>query len=277
VNIKQLDKSLKGLMHKSLPWILAVALVGCGAKNNPHETVDIDNYTSNRANSIIEKQTKTVDNHNTGEAITQISAEFLGTPYEANMLIGSNTEPEKLVIDFRGLDCFTYLDYVDALRKTTSKSDFIQQIIRTRYIDGNVSYLHRKHFFTDWANREPLNAQDITAQISPHGVTVMKHLNQKKGGGEFIPSLGVTPRNVTYIPSEFVDNTVISQLKSGDYIGIYTTIEGLDVTHTGIFIMTDKGPMLRNASSLKSNKKVVDSPFLEYVKKRPGIIVLRAL
>ncbi|CNI95163.1 DUF1460 domain-containing protein [Yersinia aldovae] len=264
-------------MHKLLPWIFVIALVGCGAKNNPHEIVDIDNYTSSRINSIIETQAKTAHNRSAGDAITQISAEFLGTPYEANRLVGSNTEPEKLVIDFRGLDCFTYLDYVEALRKTTAKSDFIQQVIRTRYIDSNVNYLHRKHFFTDWANREPLNAQDVTAQISPHAVTIMKHLNQKKAGGEFIPSLGVTPRNVTFIPPEFIDDTVISQLRSGDYIGIYTSIQGLDVTHTGIFIMTNNGPMLRNASSLKGNNKVVDSPFMEYVKKTPGIIVLRAL
>ncbi len=41
--------------------------------------------------------------------------------------------------------------------------------------------------------------------------------------------------------------------------------------------MTDKGPMLRNASSRKANEKVVDSPFMDYVAKTPGIIVLRAL
>ncbi|PHZ34018.1 N-acetylmuramoyl-L-alanine amidase-like domain-containing protein, partial [Yersinia kristensenii] len=82
---------------------------------------------------------------------------------------------------------------------------------------------------------------------------------------------------VIYIPAEFINEAVVSQLKTGDYIGIYTKINGLDVTHTGIFIMTPDGPMLRNASSLKSNMKVVDSPFIQYVKDKPGIIVLRAL
>jgi len=33
--------------------------------------------------------------------------------------------------------------------------------------------------------------------------------------------------------------------------------------------------MLRNASSLARNRKVVDSPFLEYVARTPGIVVLR--
>jgi len=41
--------------------------------------------------------------------------------------------------------------------------------------------------------------------------------------------------------------------------------------------MTDKGPVLRNASAREANHKVVDSPFMDYVKKTPGIVVLRAI
>ncbi|MDA5489843.1 DUF1460 domain-containing protein [Yersinia kristensenii] len=265
-------------MYKSLSLALIVALAGCGAKNSPHEQVDIDNYTANRITSIIETQVKTTDNHQpAGEVINKVSADFLGTPYKANMLIGSPTKPEELVIDFRGLDCFTYLDYVNSLRKSKDTADFVQQLIATRYIDSDVSYKNRKHFFTDWSHQQPLNAQDVTARISSHAVTVTKFLNQKKDGGEFIPTLGTVKRDVIYIPAEFINEAVVSQLKTGDYIGIYTKINGLDVTHTGIFIMTPDGPMLRNASSLKSNMKVVDSPFIQYVKDKPGIIVLRAL
>jgi hypothetical protein len=33
--------------------------------------------------------------------------------------------------------------------------------------------------------------------------------------------------------------------------------------------------VLRNASSLSSNMQVVDSPFLEYVQNKPGILVYR--
>lgn len=264
-------------MHKSLSLVLIAVIAGCGAKQTPNETVSIDNYTANRITSIIESNVETASYSNVNDAIANISAEFLGTPYEANVLIGSPTQPEQLVIDFRGLDCFTYLDYVEALRKSGSKAEFVQQVIRTRYADADVSYLHRKHFFTDWSRLAPLNAQDVTAQISTHTRTVLKNLNQKKEGGEFIPELGVIERNIVYIPAEFINATVVAGLKNGDYIGIYTPISGLDVTHTGIFIRTVKGAMFRNASSMKGNNKVVDSPFLEYVKKTPGIVVLRAL
>ncbi|CNK76780.1 DUF1460 domain-containing protein [Yersinia alsatica] len=264
-------------MHKSLSLVLIAVLAGCGAKYSPHETVDIDNYTTTRIAQIIATQVDTAQGQSAGEVINKVSAEFLGTPYKANMLMGSATEAEKLVIDFRGLDCFTYLDYVNSLRKSTDSNIFVQRLIETRYINGDVSYKNRKHFFTDWSQRQPLNAQDVTATISSHAVTVTKYLNKKEDGGEFIPTLGVTKRDVVYIPAEFVDDTVVHNLETGDYIGIYTKIKGLDVTHTGIYIMTPNGPMLRNASSMKKNMKVVDSPFIEYVKNTPGIIVLRAL
>lgn len=56
------------------------------------------------------------------------------------MLHGSENTPEKLIIDFRGLDCFTYLDYVEALRKSTSQTEFINNVIRTRYVEGDVNF-----------------------------------------------------------------------------------------------------------------------------------------
>ncbi|WP_273789268.1 DUF1460 domain-containing protein [Bartonella sp. ML70XJBT] len=238
--------------------------------------VELDPYTLNKLNALLQKRSE-INDHEKGTLIDFFSKAFLGTPYKANMLHGSEKIPEKLIIDFRGLDCFTYLDYVEALRKSKSPKEFINNVIKTRYIKGKVHFLNRKHFFTDWAYREYKRATDITAEISPHAISVEKYLNKKADDGNYLPGLPVVKRTITYIPSNFINEEVISRLKSGDFIGIYTKLAGLDVTHVGFFIMTDKGPMLRNASSRKENEKVVDSPFMDYVAKIPGIIVLRAL
>lgn len=238
--------------------------------------VNLDPYTLKKLNTLLEKRSK-AHSYKTGEMIDLLSEAFLETPYQENMLHGSENIAEKLIVDFRGLDCFTYLDYVEALRKSTSQTEFINNIIQTRYIDGIVNFLNRKHFFTDWAYRTYKLATDITAQISPHAISTEKYLNKKADGGNYLPGLPVVKRTLTYIPSNFINKEVISHLQSGDFIGIYTQLAGLDVTHVGFFIMTDKGPMLRNASSRKENKKVVDSPFMDYIVKTPGIIVLRAL
>ncbi len=278
-------------MRRIFQLMLTSALVtGCDIqdstvnKNNPENKTEIqqtseinlDPYTLNKLNTLLEKRSK-VNDHERREMISALSEAFLGTPYQANMLHGTENIPEKLIIDFRGLDCFTYLDYVEALRKSTSQTEFINNVIKTRYVDGNINFLNRKHFFTDWAYREYKQANDITAQLSPHAVSTEKYLNKKADGGNYLPGLPVVKRNITYIPSNFINEEVISRLQTGDFIGIYSKLAGLDVSHVGFFIMTDNGPMLRNASSKKENEKVVDSPFMDYVVKTPGIVVLRAL
>ncbi|MEA9389194.1 DUF1460 domain-containing protein [Acerihabitans sp. TG2] len=269
-------------MRKYIPALLAVSLIGCVGGHQPMAqaglpAVDIDNGTLAKIDQIIVGQRAQASQRDLGERITAISANFLGTPYVANRLVGSHRVAERLVIDFRGVDCFTYLDYVDALSKSTSPEQFNDRLRQTRYINGDVSYAHRKQFFTDWSSLLPLNAMDITRAVSPSAITILKTLNQTANGGKIFPSLGVETRAVSYIPAKAVSSAVIGRLKSGDFIGIYTPTAGMDVTHTGIFIMTDRGPVLRNASSRAGYRKVVDSPFLAYIRKTPGIVVLRAI
>ncbi|PRC93852.1 DUF1460 domain-containing protein [Solimicrobium silvestre] len=237
--------------------------------------INIDPRTLKKLNILLEERSLNAG-ISTGQMIDLLSGAFLETPYRANMLQGAVNTPEKLVIDFRGLDCFTYLDYVEALRKSTSQTEFVENVIQTRYVDGDINFLYRKHFFTDWAHREHKLADDITALVSPDIVRVEKYLNKKVDGETYLPGLPVVERSINYIPSEFINDKVISRLQTGDFIGIYTKLAGLDVTHVGFFIMTDNGPVLRNASSRKENEKVVDSPFMDYVAKTPGIIILRA-
>jgi hypothetical protein len=62
---------------------------------------------------------------------------------------------------------------------------------------------------------------------------------------------------------------------SGDFVGIYTDKEGLDVSHTGIIIKKDGKVFLRHASSKEKNQKVVDENLSEYMKNKPGLVVYR--
>lgn len=227
--------------------------------------------------SAILAQTPPASEQSQGERISQISATFLGTPYQADTLIGSPDTPEALVINFSGVDCFTLLDYVQALSRSHDRASFEASLIRTRYADGEVSYLKRRHFFTDWFAESPRNADDITRTLSPDAVTVAKQLNRQASGKERLPGLGVIPRRITYIPGRAINVQVMKQIQTGDYIGVYTTTQGLDVSHAGIAVRHDGRLWFRNASSLAANRKVVDAPFREYMRSKPGIIVLRAV
>jgi hypothetical protein len=204
-----------------------------------------------------------------------VSRQFLGVPYGANTLVGSANEPEQLVVELQKVDCFTYADYVEALKRANDRAEFIDSLIEVRYKDGVVGFQNRKHFFTDWSALAPAIATDVTTSLSANSIQVTKNLNKKDSGGVYLPGLPVVPRTISYIPSQQIDSGVLGGLRTGDYIGAYAEDGGLDVTHIGIFIDTPGGPVLRNASSLPANNKVVDSPLLDYLHNVHGVVVLR--
>ncbi|SFN73221.1 DUF1460 domain-containing protein [Xenorhabdus japonica] len=264
------------MMKSPLLALLAFSLISCSSNDQPGYPIVMSDNAIEKINNIIERDIKPNTTLNQGELIDHVSASFLGTPYLADTLIGSPDQQEALVINVDAVDCFTYLDYVVALTKSSDISSFLNSLINTRYKNSNVSYYNRKHFFTDWYAVSPQNAIDVTSTLSPDAITIEKLLNQKSDGGEYIKGLGVTPRMITYIPGKAINQKVIDNMQDGDLAGVYSPISGLDVSHTGIVIKKDNQVLYRNASSLSKNNKVVDISFIEYMHSKPGVIVLRA-
>lgn len=210
-----------------------------------------------------------------GQAIKQISERFLNIPYQADRLIGSQTEHEKLVIDLSQLDCFTFLDYVEALRRSSTIDGFVENLIQTRYFSGNIDYKSRRHFFSDWVNGDNSKVVDVTLAIDPKASYEVKTLNDKGDGHVFLPGIPIKERLIHYIPTDRLID-ILPELQTGDYIGVYTKTKGLDVTHVGIFIRNKNGVFFRHESSAKDAMKVLDVDFLGYFANKSGIIVYRA-
>ncbi|MEV6065097.1 DUF1460 domain-containing protein [Nocardia sp. NPDC052001] len=234
----------------------------------------IDDASASKLDELLALRNSAASGATKGDLINLLSARLLGTPYGANMLVGSATQPEELIVDLRRVDCFTFLDYVEALTRSSNRADFLTTLTETRYTNGTVAFANRKHFFTDWANTPRTAATDITAGLTPAAVTVPKHLNLKSDGSVYLPGLPTVDRNITYIPAGAVTDSVISQLRTGDYLAAYADQPGLDVTHVGIFVSTPNGPVFRNATSLAAYQ-VVDTPLREYLGTTPGLVVLR--
>ncbi len=212
-----------------------------------------------------------------GLRIVMVSEEFLGIPYRGFTLVGDNETPEKLVIDLAGVDCFTFLDYVEAVRISRSPGEFREALVRVRYREGKIAFDHRNHFFTDWVYSSGGRIFDVTEEIGDSRcVKRVKRLNMKDEGSLFLPGLGIREREISHVPAGSVDSSVEKRIKPGDYIGIYSLVEGLDVSHVGIFIRKGDVSYLRHASSAEEQGKVIDQDFLSYIRHRPGIVVLRA-
>lgn len=211
-----------------------------------------------------------------GERIAIISSEFLGTPYVADTLTGNAGTPEVFTVDLEGMDCFTYVDYVEALSLSDSFPDFEENLKKIRYKDGVVAFQNRNHFFSDWPINNSGKVKDVTRAVGGDKTkSASKSLNLKKDGTVYLPGIPVRNRTIYYIPSSEIEGEVISNLQTGDYVGIFTEIDGLDVSHTGIIVKKGDEAYLRHASSRKSNMKVVDESLAEYMQNKPGLVVYR--
>ncbi|WP_442780015.1 DUF1460 domain-containing protein [Enterobacter cancerogenus] len=256
--------------------LMSVYLTSCATPHTEKYQTLMDSVTAEKVSRIIRSDVIPFSGQKHGEIISRVSSAFLGTPYQADTLIGGPDTPEALVANFNGVDCFTLVDYVEALTRSHDKTTFLHNLAEVRYTHGNVDYLSRRHFFSDWFATRPRNARDVTPDISPDYVVVDKQLNRKPDGSEYIPGLGIHHRKINYISGNAITQQVLDRLKTGDYVGVYSPLEGLDVSHVGIVVRHDGQVWFRNASSLDANRKVVDSAFLEYMRAKPGIVVLRA-
>lgn len=199
--------------------------------------------------------------------IKKLSKKFLNTKYISNTLsnIEINTSKENLIINFEALDCFTFIDTIEALRISNDLNSFTNSLIKIRYKDAVVSYHNRNHFFSDWLENN--NMKDITCTLGK----CKKQTKILNKNFKYLKEISEVKRDIYYIPANNID---MSKLKTGDYIGIYTKLKDLDVTHTGLIVKKNGLVYLRHASS--KGKIVLDSLLLEYISSKAGIIVYRA-
>ena len=213
-----------------------------------------------------------------GPRIEFLSRQFLDVPYGAGTLLGSADTPEALTINLAALDCYTYLDYVEALRRSATFDEFPQQVTAVRYRHGNVSWRNRRHFFSDWVTGEAGPARDVTARLGGTATAyARKTLNRADDGGVLLEGIPVVERTIAYIPAERLDEALARRLATGDYLGVYAEDPGLDVTHAGIAVRRADGLYFRHASTLRGQRRVVEVPLLDYFRRTPGMVVYRVV
>ncbi|WP_435182333.1 N-acetylmuramoyl-L-alanine amidase-like domain-containing protein [Cellulophaga omnivescoria] len=245
------------------------------------------------------KQVKLISNaSNFGDSLVAIGKTFLKTPYVAKTLeIG---EKESLVVNLHGLDCTTFVENVLAfglISRTDSLNftAFTNTLQKIRYRDGNLNgYGSRLHYFTEWIfNNETKGlVKNITNQIG--GKIVKKEINFMGTHRDLYPFLKNDGNYNTILKTEEALNQnefcVLAQediaanehlIKTGDIIALATSINGLDVTHTGIAIRAEDGRIhMLHASTGSMQVEVTKLPLVDYLKKiksNIGIMVARPI
>jgi hypothetical protein len=234
---------------------------------------ETDRWTGEGLDTLIRKAAKIDD---PGDRIAFISEQFLGVGYRESTLIGSEHIPEELVAEPGAVDCFTFLDYVEAMRLSRSASEFIEALKMVRYQGGTISFTTRNHFFTDWAVYNAQFVRDVTGEVgSGRQKSIQKVLNVREDEMLFLPGIEPVSRTLSYIPPDLIDDEILQRLRTGDYAGIYTGKAGLDVSHVGIIIRDRNTIVFRHASSATHARRVVDQDFQGYMSGKAGLIILR--
>jgi hypothetical protein len=230
-----------------------------------------------------------------GQTLVLVGKTFLGTPYVAKTLeIG---ETETLVINLHGLDCTTYVENVLAfsLLLREGKWDFnsyTNEIETIRYKNGKLDgYASRLHYFSEWiANNEKKGLiNDITSKIG--GIEIRKEINFMSSHRDLYPFLKddvnyekikasenyLNNQTICILPQDQIE-TNEHLIKSGDIIALTTSINGLDITHTGIASREKDGRIHLLHASSSGEVKVSELTLVDYlkrVKNNTGIMVAR--
>lgn len=230
-----------------------------------------------------------------GSLVDSITKRLIGTPYVAKTL--EQGLEEKLVVNLTGLDCTTFVESVMGITLTTSKgkftyNDYLKELEQIRYRYGKCNgYASRLHYFSEWLihNTENGNLVSVTHQLS--GIPYKKTINfmsthRSSYTGLEIDScynkvIEVEQRlekiEKLYIPKSKV-RSIENGLKTGDVIGITTSIGGLDIVHMGFAFKKNDRIHLLHASSDNLEVVVSEEPLAEYLSKnkiQTGIIVAR--
>jgi hypothetical protein len=169
---------------------------------------------------------------------------------------------------------------------------FRSELQRLRYRDGVIDgYPSRLHYFTDWVedNVRKGTVRDVTSDLggtptrrpiafmSEHREAYRQLANEAflEEIREAELRLSATPRSVI-TKSSAAD--MLDELRTGDIIGLSSTVEGLDIAHTGIAVRMNGMVRLLHASLSKGEVVLSKGSVVDYLMGQPkqdGCVVAR--
>ena len=215
---------------------------------------------------------------NIHERINYFSNKLKGKPYFLGpMGEGLSIYPSyKPRVNFKEMDCLTYIEHTLALAYAENYNDFFNILQSIRYKNGIIDYKARNHFLiADW-----LVNNKFTAGFRGWGLESEEIFEKEIDKKKFLADSSLlNPKiNIMYLPkakaiayadtAKFAKDTIFG-------LAILSELPGLDAAHTGFVIgsVKKKGLMFRHASQLKG--KIIEQPLSEFLKttkiKTPGI------
>jgi hypothetical protein len=231
-----------------------------------------------------------------GDIIVRTGRRFVGQPYTAQTL--EIPGPERVVVNLRELDCVTYVESVLALSRLIRDGGgdfdaFVNELARIRFRDGQLDgYVSRLHYFSEWiADNEELGlVRNMTAELG--GQPYDEVIDFMSSNSEAYPKLdgnaeriaeireierALSQRSRSRIPQEEIGRAA-DGIHDGDIIAATSSIEGLDVAHTGFALWQDGELHLMHAPLVGKVLEISDQPLAVRILRidgQDGIMVAR--
>ena len=239
-----------------------------------------------------------------GAAMARIGERFVGADYIPSTL--EVPGPERLVINLRAFDCVTFVENVIALAwfarrdgaaaladPASARRRYEAYLTTLRYRDGVIAgYPSRLHYFSEWLGD---NARRGTLDVisnrfgSRLDVEPIGFMSAHPGSYRQMAEPGVASAIVAIeaqlnarggrrVVPEGEIAAVAAQVQDGDVIAATSTLQGLDVAHTGIAVWHQGKLHLLHAPLVGKSVELSEQPLADRIvsiKAQDGIMVGR--
>lgn len=238
-----------------------------------------------------------------GERTIRVAREMVGTPY-VNYTLEVDDRIESPVVNFKGLDCWTYyensLAFARMLRFKPAPykpADLLHMVEIERYRNGvcTGNYLSRMHHLEEvfYDNQRRGYASNITSRI-PGAVKIQREIREMtvqwkayrylRSNPSLIEPMGKIEQQVSNLPVYHVPKSKVRDaeryLQTGDICAITSNGTFGYTSHVGLIIRLKDRAYFTHATSDhdKGRMVVIDRPISDYLNggsKHAGIIICR--
>ncbi len=246
-----------------------------------------------------------------GEIAAILGTTFVGAPYEPGTL--ELPGEERLVVNLRTFDCVTFVEQVLVLahlvRETglaaseepestegrAFRDRYRELLTALRYREARIDgYASRLHYFTEWLDHAVATGlvADVTAELD--GIVDARPIHFMSSNPGAYRQLGEDPALVDAIRAvearlsagerRFVPEDRIAAveggIRNGDIIAAVSTVDGLDIAHTGFALLHEGRVHLLHAPLVGDSVEISARPLADRIqglRGQKGIRVARPL
>ena len=237
--------------------------------------------------------------------MARIGETFVGTAYVPQTLEVEG--PERVVVNLRELDCVTFVENVLALGRFVHlhdpsmlddearlRAEYRRLLTEIRYRGGELDgYPSRLHYFSEWIadNGARGLVRDISRELGGMAddtpidfMSTHPDAYRQLSEPGIVDEIARAEARLSARPRYFIGEAHIEGaapgIASGDIIAATSTVDGLDIAHTGLALVRDGSVFLIHAPLVGSEVQISEVPLSARVQRigsQDGIMVARPL